>query len=72
MLKRINSDIESKDINTYLNNSLSFVSVGINDLLHFIYILFYGNNIVVYFSYQEKQETVLHPGCHTFLITMSL
>ena len=36
MYKRIISDIESKDIKIYPNNSLSFVSVGINDLLHLI------------------------------------
>ena len=34
-------------------------------------ILFHRNNIGVSFSYQEKQELVLHPGCHTFLITKS-
>ena len=36
MHKRIISDIESKDINIYLINSLSFVSVGINDLMHLL------------------------------------
>ena len=34
MYKRIISDKESKIINTYPNNSLSFVSVGVYDMLH--------------------------------------
>ena len=34
-------------------------------------ILLQRNNINVSFSYQKQQELVLHPGCHTFLITKS-
>ena len=34
MYERIIGDIESKNINTYPNNSLSFVSVRIYDMLH--------------------------------------
>ena len=54
------SDISEKFIVLYPNNSH-------NNLL-----LFQRNNIDVYSSYQEKQELVLHPGFHTFLITKSL
>ena len=34
MYKRIISDTESKNINTYPSNSLSFASVRIYDMLH--------------------------------------
>ena len=34
-------------------------------------ILLQRDNIGGSFSYQKQQELVLHPGCHTFLITKS-
>ena len=60
MYKRIISDIESKDIKIYLNNSLSFVSVRINDLLHLIW--FFAREITLLFvvsDFSHEQDLIL-------------